>query len=556
MIFSFCVSRSSYFSPILMSDYGFHIPISNAISDKVEMYVTYFLSLLFSFIIIFLVWNLIWKLFNKEVKIKHTVLFGLIFVLGAILILLLFPGAFHSEVDNFITFFYSKRFMPFYWHHIFTSCLYGACLMFFPHPITIQLLQWLAFLCAVAYVYINLENRFTVKWIKYVAFIFFVLPDSFWVVTNPYRNCMYTILCMFLFSYACFSILDMNAQRKTIIILALMSIFVATWRSEGLLLGVSAFLIYLFSVIKDLKKYIRYIPAFFACLFLFSLPQKMGNIKYYGNDYLIVSTMNQLQSVLNDGKSNLSYQGANEDLDIVNKVCPLNYIRQAGTTGFRCYNYQNGHLDINQTCLQKEETSKYVRACLRIFSHNQGTYLKHQSNLLFPCFNIDYRFDLSGYNGEPVEIPPFEVKLWGYGTQELYEKEPFVKAWNESDQRKVAADKIYKNRDLIFHKIINPYPLIFIILVVSLIFIVFREIFRLFKSKRETLPFGFMTLSLLGTLVLTALTMPEGRPAYFYPFIFASYLVLIMYFAYTFENTIKAAKDSVDNNEQTISTLS
>lgn len=78
-----------------MSDYGFHIPISNAISDKVEMYVTYFLSLLFSFIIIFLVWNLIWKLFNKEVKIKHTVLFGLIFVLGAILILILFPGAFH-----------------------------------------------------------------------------------------------------------------------------------------------------------------------------------------------------------------------------------------------------------------------------------------------------------------------------------------------------------------------------------------------------------------------------------------------------------------------------
>ena len=107
------------------------IPISNAISEKAENILCYLISKLFCLIILYLFWTLIFAVFQKRIATKDVVLFGITFAGILLLQFILWKETFSAEVDNYITLGYSVRFLPYYWHHVFTGCVYSAVMMIF-----------------------------------------------------------------------------------------------------------------------------------------------------------------------------------------------------------------------------------------------------------------------------------------------------------------------------------------------------------------------------------------------------------------------------------------
>ena len=402
--------------------------------------------------------------------------------------------------------------------------------MVFPHPICIQLIQWLAYVCVVAYIYVHMDLFFDSKWVKYTSLAFFVLPDTYDVVTNPYRNCMYTILLLFYFAYMFFLTVDDNPSRNSTMILFILALFITEWRSEGFLLGIIPFIAYLFLRVRRKRSILGYIVTFIICLYIISLPQKMGSYKYYGSDYLIVNTMNPLQTILNDENSNFSYEKGEEDLKIVDSVCPLNYIKQLGLNGYRCYNYEKGRF-INQSCNSSKQSSDYLQSCLRIYFHNLRILLKHQCNLFFNCFGVekDY-FELSEYSGEEVNIPMFGNPFWDRGVEEIFDT-MYTSKWAGIQLRANLASVIddsfvmYKN----YCKKIGIYLTLFLLLCIALLYVICSELIKFLKREQKTFILGIISISLIGTLLIIFITMPEGRDTYFYPVIYNAFFVFILY---------------------------
>ncbi len=60
--------------------------------------------------------------------------------------LLMYPDMFAIEKDTYIIFSHAIREIPYYWHQVLTGYFLGGCLVLFPHPIIIPLLQTAGFL--------------------------------------------------------------------------------------------------------------------------------------------------------------------------------------------------------------------------------------------------------------------------------------------------------------------------------------------------------------------------------------------------------------------------
>lgn len=365
--------------------------LSDKISDSVEMTICYCLSKVMSVFLILSIWKLIFAIMEKKISAGIVRLFGIIFLAGFIVIIVCWPESFGAEIDNYTTYLHSRRFVPHYWHSVFTSCFYSACLMVMPHPFIIAFLQWLAADCAIAYLYMRMENsrRLCGKGKRWVL-LFFLLPESWLVITLPYRNCLFTILCIYYFSFLCMEAIDRNSfSRRKICHFLLLSVLLSVWRSEGVILGFAGFGLLLLCIYKiNLKKSVIYMSLF---VILFSgayQMQRIGNIKYYGNDYMLVCIMNQLSAVLNDKNLNVNYAGAQDDLNHINEIVPLDDIRAYGMAGYRGFNYREGRKAFNQSMAEETCSEKFIKSYMRLVIYNPIPMLKAQFNCFFSSLGV------------------------------------------------------------------------------------------------------------------------------------------------------------------------
>lgn len=195
-------------------------------------------------------------------------------------------------------------------------------------------------------------------------------------------------------------------------------------RTEGIIIGMGLFLLIQVYSFKSLKRLILTTCIFLVCFASLNKIQDIGSTKYYGKDYFFVSAMNPLCTMLNQSNVNVSYEGATEDLETMNAIVPLEWIRQSGVHGYRCYNHLQGR-DINQTCATKEQSSKFLKAYSRFILHNKVNYVYCQWNSTLTSLGTSYPFEFDGYSGIQIQMPEDTYvdinNWWQAGAEELKE---------------------------------------------------------------------------------------------------------------------------------------
>lgn len=510
------------------------IPRTEFMSQASESILVYGISKLFAGIIIFGLWNVVFKIIKRKIPSVTLKLFGIIFIIGFLIGLILYPSTFALEVDNLLNYSYAIRLLPTYWHSIYTGALYAGCVMVIPHPFSIFIFQWLAFVLTIAYIYIGVEKLTgSESKFKYITLLFFLLPETYYIVFNAYRNNYYTILCLFYFSYVFFKGCDKNAaiNFKEIIVITCMAAFIMVWRSEGILVGLAGTLILTVYVYKkDMKKTICILTAL-VCLFtVFSKVQGIGEEKYYGKDYMIINTTNVLYSILNNPEADLSYDGAEEDLAAIENVIPVNVLKETAMTGYRNYNYTKGHLDFNQTLVDDVSADKYMKAYYKIVLHNVTDYLNVQINSFFSSLQLNAVHTTYYYVGDTyTELQQFVYNPWEY--DDVYQS-ALTAEWEKCEFRvflySIVSWFFTVWRELWSNTGINVILHAGVILVDVILFAI--EFIRVFiENKKENICFLWLFIILIGEIVAITLFMPEGRPAYLYPMLYSSYLIVYFY---------------------------
>lgn len=524
------------------------------VSDTVELVLVYFFSKICAGIIIWLLWKLIFAVFEHKISKNVTRIFGTIYLIGLIEGLCSFPTIFGLEIDNYTIFSNAIRFLPTYWHSVYTGVVYAGAMMALPHPFSIFIFQWMAFVVVVAYIYSHIEQWKDGK-IKYILLILFLLPESYYIVNNAYRNNFYTILCMFYFSYLIFSVKDKNINLKKIIIIAALSGAVMVWRSEGILLGIGGLLIIFVSFYKKRKEEtIAGVLIGLAVFLLLNNFQKIGSEKYYGRDYMIFGTTTVLHSIFNDPDANLSYEGADDDLDAIAAIIPTDVLKEQSKEGYYNWNWTLGRHDFVQTRASDEVADEYMAAYYRIISHNIDDYLNVQTNYFYDCIRLDgderVTYSYTGENRYDF-LEHYDYYLCVIGYAELTGTY-FTEEWRTNPAR-IFLYPIIIYIHSVWEELWTSSGIIAILnigtIIVDIVILLY-EIIKIFaeKEKRSLLYVILFTL-VLGEILAIYLFMPEGRAVYLYPMMYSSY-ILIYYYVLGLTNDNEAETDPVDKEVQ------
>lgn len=511
-------------------------------SDGFERIMGYGLAKLFAALIIYFTWKLIFYLVRNVKKDVALRFFCAFFIVGLVLLFFLWPNVFYYSDDNYVTYSYAIRLFPEYWHNAYTSIVYCACLMVLPHPISICLFQWLFFVFNLAYVFHRLgRSRFTGRKTRWFVFFLFLMPETFLLFSDPYRTELYALLCI---SYVFTILMDIVDERTyssaKLIGMAFLSAFVAVWRTEGIILGFLAYVaILLFVNHVNWKKFLFFLLTFVFAFVIVGFPQKVGNVKYYGSDYSIINSFPSLQNVLNRKDSNLSYNGAREDLAAIDAVVPLEAVQVYGMDGYRRHNAMNGNADINQSLTSMEAGKQYVRSFYRLVLHNPMTYIRTQIGML----KMVLKLRTEGYvEGTSIvlsqDYPAWTFPAWNDGREDLM-RYPLVQAWDASPVRSAFAKAViraWNNAEAFFARIyVIPLILILIPLMEGILFL--RECVAFWKNRKKKkafvhLSFAFFAMTLLGQFAAIALVMPAGVLTYFHAVYYCSLVLEIVYFSY------------------------
>ena len=252
-------------------------------SDGFERIMGYGLSKLFALLIMIGFWKLFFYVvrnFKAERAIRR---FVIIFCIGAIFLFLLWPDIFDHSTDNYVTFSYAILLFPEYWHNAYSSVIYAACLMVLPHPFSICLLQWLLFVFQMGYAWQGLRHAGGVNGkARYLLLLICLIPETFLLISDPYRTEQYALVCMV---YVFTILMDILQKReysfRRNMVMIFFSAFIAVWRTEGILLGALGYLAILIFVNRtQISKRIVLFLLFCVVFLLVSFPQKVGNMKY------------------------------------------------------------------------------------------------------------------------------------------------------------------------------------------------------------------------------------------------------------------------------------
>lgn len=528
-------------SKVFVYSYNFDFMLSIArnecISDAFELAVTYLLSKVFCLVIIFLLWKAILYIFGKNIETSDVIILGIIYGVVLFTGIVLFPETIGIEIDNYANYSMAIRFLPTYWQGIYTGILYAGCLMIIPHPISLFVIQWTLFFLTVSFIYINVKRIYPVGCLKYVPLLVFLLPESYYLAFNPYRNNYYTILVLFYFSSLYFKIREKKYENWKVwdfIIFSIITAFIMVWRSEGVLVGACGLVLLSISFGVSKKSIRRLCIVLAATIISFigiNSVQQIGSDKYYGDDYMILNTTPVLHSILNNPNADFSYDTAQADLQSIEKIVPVEVIKEAGMTGFRNYNWTNGRFDFNQTLASDENAKAYMKAYYSIILHNLSTYFDVQINSFYSALQIPETHKTYEFDGEyREELDSFVYDRWIIGFGELISTGD-TETWLYNPNRKIVRDFLSEVIALWRELIINSGMNMLLhagTIIVNFILLLFECIKMFEENNRRNTMFMIAHVFLFGEIVAIMLFMPEGRAAYMYPMLYCSYFLMFV----------------------------
>ena len=510
------------------------IPRNYVISDMGERVLGYMMSKLLALVMIFFLWNLLFEIIRTWMIRKNLRFFLVFFLAGCAGLLLLWPEPFAASQDNFITYSYAIRFWPEYWHSAYTSCIYAAMLMVAPHPVFITIFQWFFAVFVMGYLYNRLLDSPVLNGRgRYGVFLVFLMPGVYTLFTNPYRTEPYALLCMFLVSMTAMDIVDQRQRGiPSLLLNLLLCSFIGVWRTEGIILGVLLFILQIVFVYHYSPA--RSILCFLCMLFifgLFSVPQKLGDKKYYGKDYSFINSFPTLRNILASPGANLSYEGVEEDLAAIEAVTPVEILRHYGMDGYRRYNYFNGRGDINQSLAEDETAKAYMSAYYRMTAHNIPIYARTQLFMLLKAIMLKPEEYVVYDSSTPAnDLEAWKLISWDIGAEDFYAAGG-VAVWENTALHRIFFEFANKLGDKISGVLRKTYFYSLLLICIPLyeIFIFFAEAFRFTKKKYNRLGLAGIAFILLGQAAAICLVMPAGTLVYLHAYYYCSFILCLIY---------------------------
>lgn len=512
------------------------------VNEGTESVMVFILSRIVELVFIYLLWKIVF-LFKKISK-KTLWIFGVIFFVYLAIGFFNYPQTFASmEIDNFGNYSRAIRFLPTYWQSVYTGVFYAGSMMAIPSAFGIFFFQCLMFVSAIGYVFEKTEIYFPKRKAKYLLLFLFLLPESYFLAFNAYRNNIYTSLCIFYFARLAFGYLKYRRGEQEKLNLfseigfILLTCIVIIWRSEGIILGACGIVFYI--VIykgRKLKRNLLIFASFICVLYCMHWCQNVGSVKYYGKDYSIINTTDVLYNIFNDSNVALDYPGVDKDLGAIEKVIPVQLLREAGTGAYRNYNWTLGHKDFNQTLVSDEVADAYMSAYYRIIFHNPADYLNVKFNYFFQSIGVNASHKTNTYKGTVTPLENFQYNATITDPAEVYQGK-FTNYWFNNRHRTL----IYS----VITSIITTWNNLWLntgVKVIANVFVIFIDIYILIKcfidifenDVRKGLKkhgaFFLIFFTIIGEIVGIVLFMPEGRPQYLYPMLFSSYIMIYLYF--------------------------
>lgn len=503
--------------------------LDSSISESLERLLFIIISIVMGGILIYVFWNIVYIFCQKWDQIVGKRLFFSCLIIGIAAIIVIYPGMYAYEVDNYITYRYAMMSYPLYWHHAYTSYVYLACHMFLPHPIAIPLVQFVSFLLIIFYAY-NMSISITEKKWRMFYFLLLAVPEALYVALNPYRNCFYAILCLGLLIYVYFEFKQQKKLSRTkFVVLLTVFAFIAVWRSEGIIFSIILFAGIMWIVYgQKLKRVLLQLFLLLICIKVISIPQDLGSKKYWGSDYTLINCMNSLQSMLNADNVNLQYEGAESDLAAIETITPVEMIKESGIGGYRNYNNGCGR-DINQSCASAEDQKAFLKAYMRLTLNNLPIVFKTKLQDYQKIILQEYPKKVSVYKGDYYVFPKGEFTA-SYPGYEMIKNSYATEDWQMSSLRNTLLSIIDCAVYVYFWigtklKITVAVRIWFHLMFCGCLLVDFVKSI----AKRSK---GYLFLFLIEAAIFLeycaiVLVMPEPRAAYFYPMQFCIYFMVL-----------------------------
>lgn len=341
---------------------------------------------------------------NRLKKPKQLLPFvGLMLIYGVGL-LATYPGYYMS--DDPIIFAYATRYYPVYWHNYLTSLFYMVGMSLFPASCGPVLLSDILYAVVYTYFYERGSKLLVAKgasaWQRFLLLVAGVLPFTLLGALMCFRPAIYSIAFLFYFIYLYFEKKECSPLTLWKLLgLAFLTAVLAFWRSESIvllpigfiLIGLTYFSGSFFSK-NALKKCAIFLVLSICFLALIKLPQSHGEAKYYGKDYLIISTTRPLSLIVHRDQT---YEGAQEDLENIDAITNLGYLHNdvLSCSAYNRYNCDNNQGLYTQTGASAEAQSAYIKSALRLIAHNLDLYFGERLQLFFITNGyFDYNPDL------------------------------------------------------------------------------------------------------------------------------------------------------------------
>lgn len=486
-------------------------------SEGCEKAAQVLLAGIFGFCMICIAWYILFMLIKKK-KILPFILAGIALMISFIV----FPGSFSYELDNLVVYSYAVRDMPDYWQSIYLGSIYKACLFVFPHPLTISFIQLSSLFGVIYYISVRVKRLFGNK-AAFIPYLLVLFPEFLEVGVSPYRNCIYTIMCLWFYAVLFFDCFEKKKRSVSELLLICGAGGILTFfRSEGIIIPGILIAGFCFIYQMSFKRTCKYLVIFALIGIMLAFPQKLGAKKYYGQDYSIINSMNMLKEILSDKNVNLDYDSAEEDLMAIHKIVSLEELPTYGIHAYEAGNFvKNG--TINQSFASKEESQAFMKAVKNLVIHNLDLFIK--CRLVMFC-------ETNGVVS--VSEDPYPTEEWNRMFEVL------LKEWNysygeilmDSYPQRIFADRAKLDMADAVTSFQERYydwacrsNLVFIARVMVFVLFPVLVIYDVIVyAKKERTFFAAVAFLLMAQLTAIVLLCPQERNVYYFP----SYFVMLL----------------------------
>ena len=490
------------------------------ISFGTEQAFMYIISKLFGCILVFVIWQIVFLLLRKKRILPFVLL-----LCGCALLLLYYPYNWLLEMDNLMVYAQAIRYYPDYWQSMLTGCIYNACLMVFHHAFFIPFILTSFFLGALYYLSQKFRVHFGKKavWIPYIVLVF---PETYQLMVNPYRNCIYAVFCIWFFSLLAFDFIEKRVYNTgRLVLMSGIALILTVLRTEGIFFAVLFVILLLWQIKGQVKKMAAYAGGFALLALFLMVPQKLGEAKYFGNDYMIANYINLICSCINDEKADFSYSGAEEDIKAIETVVPMEVIGYNGLMSYYDYNLKERG-SMNQSFATEEEQKAFLKAGLRLFSHNLPNVLYNRIRYFASANGISgLSYEFKYPSSEEIRAVLALRSTFGINEILATDRAPALAAWGVDSTHDTMFTYFYYVVDQ-WDTILKHTRIFFISRVLALCMLVL-VIVNSFKQKERKEAAAGLVLLLMWCIIIAF--SPEAREAYYYPVYYASLIWSVVF---------------------------